>query len=201
MSTCPPAVVSHHVSCGAPWCPIVAARYSAAARRCSSRDARARSSTTRSQAGCLMPPHPIVSLLADDCGSYRHLTSTAPSPFHCSAVPSLHGRDAGARSSTTMSHTAPLLPTSLLTPCAAHLASSSLAPRHVGTMRWHAHVCHVAASILTLVQLTSLPMAYRQRPSASPPRKVASAPCYACEHARSATTLSRHFSLSLTLLA
>jgi hypothetical protein len=192
LSTCPPTVGSRRVSYDASWCPITAARCSAAAHHCSSQDARA-----RSRAGCLVPPRPILSLLADDCRPYHHLTSAASSPCHCSAVPSLHGRDAGARSSTTMSHTAPLLPTSLLTPCAAHLASSSLAPRHVGTMRWHAHVCHVAASILTLVQLTSLPMAYKQRPSASPPRKVAAALCYAREHARSATTLSHHFSLSL----
>jgi hypothetical protein len=46
-----------------------------------------------------MPPRPILSLLANDCGSYRHLTSATPSPFRCSIVPSLHGRDAGARNS------------------------------------------------------------------------------------------------------
>jgi hypothetical protein len=51
--------------------------------------------------GCLVPPHPILSLLADDCGSYRHLTSAAPSPLHCSIVPSLRSRDASARSSMT----------------------------------------------------------------------------------------------------
>jgi hypothetical protein len=50
--------------------------------------------------GCLMPPRPILSMLVDDCGSYRHLTSAAPSLFRCSAVPSMHGRDVGARSST-----------------------------------------------------------------------------------------------------
>jgi hypothetical protein len=32
-----------------------------------------------------MPPHPILSLLADDCGSYHHLTSDAPSPFRAHA--------------------------------------------------------------------------------------------------------------------
>jgi hypothetical protein len=72
-----------------------------------------------------------------------------------------------------MSHAAPLLPPSLLTPHAARLASSSLAPRRVGTMRWHAHVCRVAASIHPLVQLTSSPTAYGQTPSVWPPRKAA----------------------------
>jgi hypothetical protein len=89
----------------------------------------------RSQAGCLVLPHPILSLLADDCRSYRHLTSAASSPFCCSIVLSLHGRDARARSSIVMSRAAPLVPPSLLTPHAACLASSSLAPCHVGTMR------------------------------------------------------------------
>jgi hypothetical protein len=105
----------------------------------------------RSRAGCVVPPHPILSLLADDCGPYHHLTSAAPSPFHCSAVPSPHVQDASARSSTAMSHTVPLLPPSLLTPHAAHLASSSLAPHRIGIMRWHACVCYVAASIHPLV--------------------------------------------------
>jgi hypothetical protein len=50
--------------------------------------------------GCLVPPRPILSLLADDSGLYRHLTSIALLPFRCSVVPSLHGRDAGTRSST-----------------------------------------------------------------------------------------------------
>jgi hypothetical protein len=87
MSTCQPAVESCRISGGAPWHSIAAARCSAAARRCSSRDARARSSTTRSQAGCLILPCSILSLLANDCGSYCHLTSVAPSPFYCSAMP------------------------------------------------------------------------------------------------------------------
>jgi hypothetical protein len=71
-----------------------------------------------------------------------------------------------------MSHVAHLLPPSLLTLHAARLASSSLAPRRVGTMHWHARVCRVAASIHPLVQLTSSPTAYEQTSSASPPRKV-----------------------------
>jgi hypothetical protein len=61
--------------------------------------------TQASDQVCLIPPHPILSLLADDCGPYHHLTSAAPSPFPCSAVPSLHGRDASARSSTTRPRT------------------------------------------------------------------------------------------------
>jgi hypothetical protein len=135
MSTCPAVVVSCHIGGGALWCSIVVARCSAATRRCSSQDARAKSSTMRSRVGCLMPPCPILSLLVDDYGLYRHLTSTALSPFRCSAVPSLRGRDARARISTVMSRTAPLLHPSLLTPHAAHLASSSLAPSHIGTLR------------------------------------------------------------------
>jgi hypothetical protein len=39
--------LSHHVNCGVLWHPITAARCSAAARRCSSRDARYKSSTTK----------------------------------------------------------------------------------------------------------------------------------------------------------
>jgi hypothetical protein len=48
-----------------------------------------------------------------------------------------------------MPHAAPLLPPSLLTPRAARLASSSLAPRRVGAMRWHAHARRVALSSAT----------------------------------------------------
>jgi hypothetical protein len=54
--------------------------------------------------GCLMPPRPILSLLADDWGLYRHLTSAASSPSHSPAVLSLHGRDADAKSSTARPH-------------------------------------------------------------------------------------------------
>jgi hypothetical protein len=58
------------------------------------------SSQTATQAsgqGYHMLPRPILSLLANDCGLYCHLTSATPLPFCCSVVPSLHGRDAGAR--------------------------------------------------------------------------------------------------------
>jgi hypothetical protein len=48
-----------------------------------------------------MLPRRILSLLADDCGLYHHVTSVASSPFLCSTVSSLHGRDVDARSSTT----------------------------------------------------------------------------------------------------
>jgi hypothetical protein len=44
-------------------------------------DSGANRSAMRSRAGCLMPPCPILSLMADDCGSYHHLTSAALSPF------------------------------------------------------------------------------------------------------------------------
>jgi hypothetical protein len=62
--------------------------------------------TRASDQGCLMPPRPILSLLGDDCGLYHHLTSVVSSSFHCSAVPSLHGQDVGARSSTMRPHVA-----------------------------------------------------------------------------------------------
>jgi hypothetical protein len=53
-----------------------------------------------------MLPRPILSLLANDCVLYCHLTSATPLSFCCSVVPSLHGRDAGARSSTMRPHVA-----------------------------------------------------------------------------------------------
>jgi hypothetical protein len=129
-------------------CPLLYCRPSLLQLGC-----RARSSTTRSRAGCLVSHHPILSLLADDYRPYRHLTSATLSPFHCSVVPSLHGQDARARSSTAMSRVAPLLPHSLLTPRVAHL---SLAPHCVGTMRWHAYVCHAVASIHPLLYCNTL---------------------------------------------
>jgi hypothetical protein len=96
-----------------------------------------------------VPTRPILSLLADDCGLYHHLTCTALSPFRCSTMPSLHSRDDGARSLTVMPHAEPLLPPSLLTLRAARLASSSLAPCRVGTMHWHTHARRVALSSAT----------------------------------------------------
>jgi hypothetical protein len=48
-----------------------------------------------------MLPRPILSLLADDCGLYHHVTSVASSLFLCTTVSSLHGRYVDARSSTT----------------------------------------------------------------------------------------------------
>jgi hypothetical protein len=72
-----------------------------------------------------------------------------------------------------MSHTAPLLPPSLLTPRAARPASNTLAPCRVGTIHWHTCVCHVATSIRPLAQLTSSSTAYGQTPYVSPPRKAA----------------------------
>jgi hypothetical protein len=52
MPTCAPAALSHRISCGAPWRPITVVRCSAAARHCSSRDASARSSMTKSHTAC-----------------------------------------------------------------------------------------------------------------------------------------------------
>jgi hypothetical protein len=56
-----------------------------------------------------------------------------------------------------MPRATPLLPLSLLTPRASRLASSSLAPRRVSTMCWHARVCRMTTLIHSL--------------SSSPPRR------------------------------
>jgi hypothetical protein len=105
-----------------------------------------------------------------------------------------------------MSRAAPLLPPSLPTPRAGGLASSSLAPRRVGTMRWHARVCCVAASIHPLVQLTSLPTTYGQTLSASLPLKAAATAMSLLRLAARVSTLAllprrAVTSLSLSLLA
>jgi hypothetical protein len=50
----------------------------------------------------------------------------------------------------------------LQTPCAAHLASSSLAPRCVGTVRWHAHAHRVATASTHPIQLTIPTLVYGQ---------------------------------------
>jgi hypothetical protein len=52
MAECSPTTLKCHVSCGVPWCPITAACCSASAYRCSSRDARTRSSTTKPHTAC-----------------------------------------------------------------------------------------------------------------------------------------------------
>jgi hypothetical protein len=79
--------------------------------------------TRASSQGCLVLPHPILSLLANDCGSYCHLTSTVSSLFRCSVVPSLHGGDAGARSLATR-------------PRAAHPADGDGAAKGVPSRPW-----------------------------------------------------------------
>jgi hypothetical protein len=52
MPTCAPAALSHRVGCGALWRSIAAGHYTAVARRCSSRDAHARSSTMKPHIAC-----------------------------------------------------------------------------------------------------------------------------------------------------
>jgi hypothetical protein len=53
MVACSPITLSHHVRCGAPWCPITAGRCSAAAHHCSSQNEHAMSSPTKPHTACL----------------------------------------------------------------------------------------------------------------------------------------------------
>jgi hypothetical protein len=103
-----------------------------------------------------------------------------------------------------MPHAAPLPPPSMLTPRAARLASSSLAPRLVGTMRWHAHACHVGLSSATPGQLTRANGVWTNnlRVASMQGRchcDVTAVPCCTREHASSAAAPSHHLALSLSL--
>jgi hypothetical protein len=74
MAAWSPATLSYRISCGAPWCPITATRCSAASHRCSSWDARARSSIMKPHAA-----HPAGRADAAESGpsrSRRSPTST-----------------------------------------------------------------------------------------------------------------------------
>jgi hypothetical protein len=88
-------------------------------------------------------PTPRCSIQASvSCPSHcRRGVASSYCVGRCLSSP-LNRRDAGANHPTTMPHAAPLLPPSLLTPHASHLASSSLATRPVGTMRGHTHARH-----------------------------------------------------------
>jgi hypothetical protein len=93
-----------------------------------------------------------------------------------------------------MPRAAPLLPPSLLTPRAVRLASSSVAPHRVGTMRWHAHARHVALSSTTpcLAHYSDADVRtklLRHRPHANP--LPLSASLHACSRA-CALALSEH---------
>jgi hypothetical protein len=91
----------------------------------------------------------------------------------------LNHRDAGAKHPATTPRATPLLPPSLLAPCAA--PSSLQLPSPVP--RGHHQP--------PLVQLTSSPTAYGQTPSASPPRKAAAtATSLLCLAARSCTPIA-----------
>jgi hypothetical protein len=121
---------------------------------------------------------------------HRHL-------FRCFVVPSLHGRDAGARSSTAMPHAAPLLPPSLLTPHATRLASSYRASRYIGTVYLRTIACHMSLSSATLlVHLTTPTPTHGQNSHPS----SALHGTYCCSHCalRRASThsLCRHIELS-----
>jgi hypothetical protein len=104
MVACSPSTLSHRVGYGAPWRPITAARCFAATRRCSSRDARAKSSMTKPRAahpavgagateGVLsrpslrrmdtwMPPCP-AHLLTTDVQTKIPSASPPRQPYHC----------------------------------------------------------------------------------------------------------------------
>jgi hypothetical protein len=111
---------------------------------------------------------------------------TVVKPYCCRGVASpycagqplsrpLHRHDAGAKHPTTRPHVVPLLPPSWLTPRAACLASSSLAPRCVGTIRWHTHEHRVATTSTLPVQLTTTTPAYGQ--NSHPSRALHGARC------------------------
>jgi hypothetical protein len=116
----------------------------------------------------------------------------------------LRRHDVGAKHLATRPHAVLLLPPSLLTPRVTNLASSSLAPRRIGTMRWHTHARRMALSSATLpIQLTTPTPVYRQKKTPTPrvpftaPVAALAALRAARAHARSTTMLSRHLPLSL----
>jgi hypothetical protein len=137
-------------------------------------------------------PHPTPRSSIQASVSYRRIPLPAASPVtavkpHCRrgvASPYCTGRplsrplrrhDTGAKHPATRPRAAPLLPPSLLTPRAARLASSSLAPCRVGTVRWHAHARRVATASTLPVQLTIPTPAYGQ--NSHPSRALHGARC------------------------
>jgi hypothetical protein len=108
------------------------------------------------QASVSCPSHPFACRLVKG-----PLASHIPAEASCRPAVSVdccHRRRTAAMPVTTP-RAAPLLPNSLLAPRAApsSLQLPSPALRHVGTMRWHAHACHLAT--------TSHPLSH------SPPRQ------------------------------
>jgi hypothetical protein len=112
---------------------------------------------------CELTSHPFACHLACESLASRIVAEVSHRP--AASVDCCQGRCTSTMPATRP-HTAPLLPPSLLTPRAAHLASSSLAPRRVAM----ASTLHV--------QLTTPTPAYRQ--NSHPSRALHSAHC--CPH-------------------
>jgi hypothetical protein len=106
----------------------------------------------------------------------------------------LRCHDADAKHPATRPRAAPLLPPSLLTPRAARLASSSLAPRRVGTVRWHAHARRMAMASTLPVQFTTPTPAYGQ--NSHPSRALHGARC--CIATLCAARAHAHFAAALS---
>jgi hypothetical protein len=148
MPTCAPAALSHRIDCGAPWRPITAARL-------------------HLLLATLPPvkfrPHPVPRCSMQASVSYHRIPSPVASPvnrWQAALPPRRHVAllrwstavkavapprcrrqapgDKASRSASTSSFLAN-------TTC-SHLASNSVAPCRVGTVRWHAHARHVALS-------------------------------------------------------
>jgi hypothetical protein len=158
MTACPPATLSHCVNCDAPWHPVTTAPLCLllTALPAGEIPAMPRAKVLHPSL-CELSSHPSPA-------SKPHCRQGIVSPC-CAGQPlsrPLRHHNTDAKHSTTRPHAAPLLPPSLLTPRASHLASSSLAPRHVGTIHWHTHVHGVAMASTPPVQLTTPMPVYRQ---------------------------------------
>jgi hypothetical protein len=188
MSTCPPGVVSRCIGGGAPWRSITAARCSAAAHRCSSWDARTGSSTTRSRAGCLMPPRPILSLRAV---SSPHLYRVVALWLRCPRQ-ELDNDVSRSASASSLSDTA-CGPSSLQLPSPTPRRHHALARLCVPRGRINSPPCP-AHLIANGVWTNILRIASTQGRCHC---DVAAVPCCTCEHAHSAAMPSHHLPLSL----
>jgi hypothetical protein len=192
MTTCPPATLSYCVGCGAPWRPVTAARLRLFFAALPAGEILATPhAKVLHPSLCELTSYPFACRLAYESLASRIVAEVSHRP--AASLDRCQGRCATTMLATRP-HTAPLLPPSLLTPRAARLASSSLAPRHVGTMHMHAHARRVARASTLHVQLTTPTPAYRQN---SHPRVPFTAPIATltalCHHIE----LSHHLPLSL----